>query len=163
LDKRCFPLVLYYFSQKHKPKHTSPENYIIHTEFYHFFLRKAKQLKCLINRATDNAISFCQSQSHFKADSQSVCLGFEPTLWTFDQILLPFQEFGSGICCPASVGRPLWRKAGSVIVWNGYTAHLTSVTGWALLKKPSVVHPLKNFPELYGKRLFITVFTRALH
>jgi hypothetical protein len=32
--------------------------------------------------------------------SQSVCLGVEPTLWTFDQILLPFQEFGSGICCP---------------------------------------------------------------
>jgi hypothetical protein len=26
--------------------------------------------------------------------SQSVCLGVEPTSWTFDQILLPFQEFG---------------------------------------------------------------------
>jgi hypothetical protein len=25
---------------------------------------------------------------------QSVCLGVEPTLWTFDQILLPFQVFG---------------------------------------------------------------------
>jgi hypothetical protein len=48
-----------------------------------------------------------QSQSHFTADSQSVCLGFEPTLWTFDQILLPFEEFGSGISCPVSVGRPL--------------------------------------------------------
>jgi hypothetical protein len=35
---------------------------------------------------------------------QSVCLGVEPTLWTFGQILLPFQEFGSGICCPISVG-----------------------------------------------------------
>jgi hypothetical protein len=32
--------------------------------------------------------------------NQSVCLGVEPTLWTFDQILLPFQEFGSRICCP---------------------------------------------------------------
>jgi hypothetical protein len=41
-----------------------------------------------------------QSQSHFTADSQSVCLGVEATLWTSDQILLPFQEFGSGICCP---------------------------------------------------------------
>jgi hypothetical protein len=25
-----------------------------------------------------------QSQSHFTADSQSVCLGVEPILWTFD-------------------------------------------------------------------------------
>jgi hypothetical protein len=31
--------------------------------------------------------------------------------WTFDQMLLPFQVFGSGICCPVSVGRPLWREA----------------------------------------------------
>jgi hypothetical protein len=44
-----------------------------------------------------------QSQSHFTAESesvsqsasQSVCLGIEPTLWTSDQRLLPFQEFGS--------------------------------------------------------------------
>jgi hypothetical protein len=48
-----------------------------------------------------------QSQRHFTADSQSVCLGAEPTLWTFDQILLPFQVFGSKICCLVSVGRPL--------------------------------------------------------
>jgi hypothetical protein len=51
-----------------------------------------------------------QSQSHFTADSQSVsqsvCLGVGPILWTFDQILLPFQEFGSEICY-VSVGRPL--------------------------------------------------------
>jgi hypothetical protein len=26
-----------------------------------------------------------------------------------------FQEFGSGICCLVSVGRPLWREAGSVL------------------------------------------------
>jgi hypothetical protein len=56
-----------------------------------------------------------QSRSHFTADSQSVSLGVEPTLWTFDQILLPFQEFRSGICCPVSVGRPLWREAGPVL------------------------------------------------
>jgi hypothetical protein len=57
----------------------------------------------------------CQSQSHFTADSQSVCLGVEPSLWTFDQILLHFQEFRSGICCLVSVGRPLWWEAGSVL------------------------------------------------
>jgi hypothetical protein len=38
------------------------------------------------------------------ADSQPVCLGVEPTLWTFDKILLSFQVFGSGICCSGSVG-----------------------------------------------------------
>jgi hypothetical protein len=38
------------------------------------------------------------------ADSQSVCFGIEPTLWTFDQMLLPFQVLGSGICCPVSLG-----------------------------------------------------------
>jgi hypothetical protein len=53
-----------------------------------------------------------QSQSHFTAESQSVCLGVEPTLWTFDQILLLFQEFGSGTCCPVSVGCPLYEKLG---------------------------------------------------
>jgi hypothetical protein len=67
--------------------------------------------------------SYSQSQSHFRADSQSIsqseCLGVEPTLLTFDQILLHFQEFGSGLYCPISVGRPLWREAGSV--------HLTTV------------------------------------
>jgi hypothetical protein len=26
-------------------------------------------------------------------------LGVEPTLWMLDQILLPFQQFESGICC----------------------------------------------------------------
>jgi hypothetical protein len=34
---------------------------------------------------------------------------------------------------------------------------------WALPEKPSVVQPLKNFPEFYGTWRFITVFTRALH
>jgi hypothetical protein len=69
-----------------------------------------------------------QSQSHFTADSQSVlCLGVEPTLWTFDQILLPFQEFGSGICCLVSVGRPLWREAGSVLC-KSRSSHLSVCT-----------------------------------
>jgi hypothetical protein len=44
-----------------------------------------------------------KSQSHFAAHSQSLRLGVDPTLWTFDQKLLPFQEFGSGICCPLSL------------------------------------------------------------
>jgi hypothetical protein len=47
--------------------------------------------------------------------SRSVCLGVEPTLWTFDQILLPSQLFGSEICCLVCVGRPLWRETGSVL------------------------------------------------
>jgi hypothetical protein len=55
-------------------------------------------------------------QSVSQSVSQSVCLGVEPTLWTFDQILLPFQVFGSGICCPVPVGRPFWREAGSVVL-----------------------------------------------
>jgi hypothetical protein len=42
----------------------------------------------------------------------------------FDQILLPFQEFGSGICCPVSVGRPLWREAGSVLC-KSQSSHLS--------------------------------------
>jgi hypothetical protein len=32
-----------------------------------------------------------------------------------------------------------------------------------LLEKPAIVQLLKNFPEFYGTRRFITVFTRALH
>jgi hypothetical protein len=32
--------------------------------------------------------------------SQSICLVVAPILSTFDQIVLPFQEFSSGICCP---------------------------------------------------------------
>jgi hypothetical protein len=34
---------------------------------------------------------------------------------------------------------------------------------WALLEKPQIVQLLENFPEFYGTRRFITVFTRALH
>jgi hypothetical protein len=33
----------------------------------------------------------------------------------------------------------------------------------ALLEEPSIVQPLKNFAAFYGTRIFITVFTRALH
>jgi hypothetical protein len=50
-----------------------------------------------------------ESQSHFTSESQSVCLGVEPTLWTFYQILLPYHEFGSGICCPVSGAPSLTR------------------------------------------------------
>jgi hypothetical protein len=38
-----------------------------------------------------------QSQSHFTAHSQSLGLGVEPILWTFDQILFLFQECGSNL------------------------------------------------------------------
>jgi hypothetical protein len=59
---------------------------------------------------------------------QSVSLGVEPTLWTFHEILLPFQEFVSGICCPFSVGLPLWGEAGSVLVCPLYQSqsHFTA-------------------------------------
>jgi hypothetical protein len=49
------------------------------------------------------------------------------TLRTFDQILLPFQEFESGICCPVSVGCPLWREAGSVLC-KSQSSHLPVCT-----------------------------------
>jgi hypothetical protein len=52
-----------------------------------------------------------QSESLYGWQSVSMS-GVEPTLWT----LLHFQLFGSGICCPVSVGSPLWREAGSVFV-----------------------------------------------
>jgi hypothetical protein len=59
--------------------------------------------------------------------SESVCLGVEPTLRTFDQILLPFQKFGSGVCCPLSVGSPLWRQSQS---------HFTAVSQDVLALSP---------------------------
>jgi hypothetical protein len=39
---------------------------------------------------------------------------------------------------------------------------LTYLRSWALLEKPPIVQPLKNFPAFYGTRRFITVFTRTL-
>jgi hypothetical protein len=72
--------------------------------------------------------------SHFTPDSQSVYPGVEPTLCTFDQILLSFQEFGSGICCRVSVGRPLWREVGSVICQSLYA--LLSVSQYILVSSP---------------------------
>jgi hypothetical protein len=56
--------------------------------------------------------------------SQSVCLCVEPTLWTIDHIMLPFQVFGSEMCCPVSVGRLLWREAGSVLC-KSQSSHLS--------------------------------------
>jgi hypothetical protein len=40
---------------------------------------------------------------------------------------------------------------------------LTRSWSWALLEKPPIVQPLRNFPAFYGTRTFITVFTRAFH
>jgi hypothetical protein len=59
--------------------------------------------------------------------SQSVRLGVDPTLWTSDQILLPFQEFWPGICFSVFVRRPLWREAGSVLC-NSQSSHLPMCT-----------------------------------
>jgi hypothetical protein len=39
--------------------------------------------------------------------SRSVCLGVEPTLWTFDQILLPVPWLLSESCGLFSVGHPV--------------------------------------------------------
>jgi hypothetical protein len=51
-----------------------------------------------------------------------------------------------------------------VIIHVQYSFHsLTHSWSWALLEKPVIVQPLKNFPAFYGIRRFITVFTRALH
>jgi hypothetical protein len=94
------------------------------------FLFKSMGLKCVVLSlwgALSDQRSVSQGQSHFTADSQSVCLGFEPTLWTFHQILLPFQELESGICCPVSVERPLWREAGSFLC-NSQSSHLSVCT-----------------------------------
>jgi hypothetical protein len=44
-----------------------------------------------------------------------------------------------------------------------YILYITHSWSWALLEKPPIVLLLKNFPEFYGTRRFITVFTRALH
>jgi hypothetical protein len=40
---------------------------------------------------------------------------------------------------------------------------LTYLRSWALLEKPPIVQPLKNFPAFYETRRFNAVFTRALH
>jgi hypothetical protein len=72
-----------------------------------------------------------QSHSHFTADSQSVSqyvLVSSPIcerLTTY--VFLPFQVFGSGIYCPVSVGRPLWRDTGSVLCKSQYS-HLSVCT-----------------------------------
>jgi hypothetical protein len=54
-----------------------------------------------------------------------------------------------------------------VFIFNGHHTHFVTITYllkelWALLEKPPIVQPLKNFPAFYGTRRFITVFTRAL-
>jgi hypothetical protein len=40
---------------------------------------------------------------------------------------------------------------------------LTYSRSWALLERPRIVQPLKNFPAFYGIWRFNTVFTRAVH
>jgi hypothetical protein len=40
---------------------------------------------------------------------------------------------------------------------------VTHSWSWTPLEKVQIVQPLKKFPEFYGTRRFITVFTRALH
>jgi hypothetical protein len=40
---------------------------------------------------------------------------------------------------------------------------ITYLRSWALLEKPLIVQPLKNFPAFHATRRFDTVFKRALH
>jgi hypothetical protein len=42
------------------------------------------------------------------------------------------------------------------------THSLTHSWSWALLEKPPIVQPIKNFPAFYGTRRFNTVLTRAI-
>jgi hypothetical protein len=46
-----------------------------------------------------------------------------------------------------------------IVMWSADTGSWS----WALLEKPQIVQPLKNFPAFYGTGRFITVFTKALH
>jgi hypothetical protein len=101
----------------------------------------------------ENGSVICQSPSDFTADSQSVFLGAEPTLWTIDQILLLFQEFGSWICCPVPVGRPLWREAGSVLC-KSQSSHLSvctfTVDGLTFSCRCSTLH-VSAYMAIYNK------------
>jgi hypothetical protein len=49
------------------------------------------------------------------------------------------------------------------VVISAVLTYLLIPRSWALLEKPPVAQPLKNFATFYGTRRFITVFTRALH
>jgi hypothetical protein len=75
-----------------------------------------------------------QSQSHFTVDSQSVSqsvswyvLVSSPLCGRLTRYCFPFEKFGSGICCPVSVGPPLWREAGSVLC-KSQSSHLSVCT-----------------------------------
>jgi hypothetical protein len=54
-----------------------------------------------------------------------------------------------------------------VYYWEGSLFRLKLIDyyllSWALLEKPLIGQPLKNFPAFYGTQRFNTVFTRALH
>jgi hypothetical protein len=122
-------------------------------------------LNCVINiglhlpviiRALCSHTKFmCQSESRFTADSQSVCLGVEPTSSTFDQILLPFQQFGCGMCCLVSVGRPLWREAWCVVC-KSQSSHLSVCTFTIYM---FVFHTFTMYIYIY---IYIYIYTRPL-
>jgi hypothetical protein len=70
------------------------------------------------------------------------CAGFEPTI--------PASE-------RAKTVHALERSA---TVTGGYTTYIHGIE--VLLERSAVSQPLKKFPALYGTRMFIAVFTRAL-
>jgi hypothetical protein len=55
----------------------------------------------------------------------------------------------------------IWFSSGNHLGLN--SSQLTHSWSWALLEKPPIVQPLKNFSAFHGTRKFITVFIRALH
>jgi hypothetical protein len=55
-----------------------------------------------------------------------------------------------------------WRPISTKTSYRNLS-HYTHSWSSALLERPPIVQPLKNFPGFYGIQRFITMFTRALH
>jgi hypothetical protein len=121
--------------------------------------RSARVLcSCYRSEGLRRSVTVCLRKSQSQSLRLTVCLGVEPTLWTFAQILLPFQEVGSGICCPASVGSPLLRERRSVLVSHSLAiclcAHLLFTCLW-FTHLSYTGYPRRNVPD-FG-RVFLRV------
>jgi hypothetical protein len=82
-------------------------------------------------------------------------------LWPFVPISDTTSKFTcSNLFLPECYWYCTWRTT-SVQNFSELTHHHSR--SWALLEKLPIVQLLENFPAFYGTRMFITVFTRALH
>jgi hypothetical protein len=95
---------------------------------------------------------------HLGAGVCSTALCFQLLLvnfWNNDCVIISSQKHNQHKICRRSIitSPSLWRLSLTP----------THSWSWALLEKPPIVQPLKNFPAFYGTRRFITMFTRALH